>query len=157
MVPETPGWYWVSRGRSSHLVFVYQMPGLPCEVREPFGGRDGTQWRTVKDCAEALGWVWGERIPDSPTLKAMREYFARDEWTMGCGQCPDCYGGGSAFEDHPCYPKREHLGHMPGCPRGMFLEALGAQVRWRTEAPPGYEDERPPWLRRQEKQGEHTD
>jgi len=96
MVPETPGWYWVSRGRSSHLVFVYQMPGLPCEVREPFGGRDGTQWRTVKDCAEALGWVWGERIPDSPTLKAMRLVLstieARDDSprTSGCGKPARC-------------------------------------------------------------------
>lgn len=103
MVPETPGWYWVSRGRSSHLVFVYQMPGLPCEVREPFGGRDGTQWRTVKDCAEALGWEWGERIPDSPTLTAMREMAACDpsfdnETTDECLFC-----GGTANPDEPPY------------------------------------------------------
>ena len=77
MVPEKPGRYWIRHGKLSEIIFVYQYPGLPCEVRMPFGGRDGTQWRTVKDFA-THGWEWGEAIPDSPTLKAMREVVARD-------------------------------------------------------------------------------
>ena len=57
----------------------------------------------------------------SPALR----FLLRDEWTMGNGQCHECYG---------CKPRRgwwtDTVGHKPTCQLALAIQSLGGKVTW---------------------------
>jgi len=50
------------------------------------------------------------------------EYLLKDEWTMGNGQCGECYGKGMRFlrQDMP-----EEIGHERTCGKAQAIKDLG--------------------------------
>jgi hypothetical protein len=52
-------------------------------------------------------------------------YLRRIEWSLGNGQCPECYGVPEDWLGHPCYPTRDTLGHKPGCQLAEALRDVG--------------------------------
>lgn len=74
-------------------------------------------------------------------MSAAYEFLRKDEWTMGNGQCPDCFGKapgkwyrapGGFRPAHPLAPTPGHEGHAPGCPRAAAIVELGGDVVYRT-------------------------
>lgn len=70
-------------------------------------------------------------------------YLRRDEWTMGNGQCGECYGVSDRFAAG-CSSHRERFGsafiydretpgHIRGCALAIALESLGQVVMWRPD------------------------
>lgn len=58
-------------------------------------------------------------------------WFRRTEWTMGNGQCEDCYGQGPNFG-----PNAPRFGHAITCPRAAVLRELGLPVAMRGQPLP---------------------
>lgn len=52
-------------------------------------------------------------------------YLQNKEWSMGNGQCPECYGVSEEWLGHPLYLTSEKLGHQKGCPLAAQLKASG--------------------------------
>lgn len=50
------------------------------------------------------------------------EYLRSKEWSMGNGQCPECYGVPPSWLGHPSYLDSSSIGHKPNC-------ALAAALR----------------------------
>lgn len=116
--PTEPGTYWwwdeaSERTKGPRCLRVFL-------GRNPHDGR--TRLRTVvyaAGCppllidASALGGTWGERIPDNPTLKALKELAAKSPIFHGGGEYdePECVycGGGPPRLAAP-------VDHAPDCP-----------------------------------------
>lgn len=62
------------------------------------------------------------------TIESTISFLRKNEWTMGNGQCPDCYGLSpyGRWEKHPC--NTEGVGHKRSCDRAIALEGLGEEV-----------------------------
>lgn len=54
------------------------------------------------------------------------EYLQGREWSMGNGQCPECYGVPESWHGHPCHMDSESIGHEKGCKLADSLFELGA-------------------------------
>lgn len=52
-------------------------------------------------------------------------YLQRKEWSMGNGQCPDCYGVSTEWLGHPLYMTADSIGHKQGCPMAAAIAELG--------------------------------
>ena len=53
------------------------------------------------------------------------KYLLKKEWSMGNGQCPDCYGVPARWHGHPLHLTSETIGHKKDCPLAASLVALG--------------------------------
>jgi len=53
------------------------------------------------------------------------EYLQKREWSMGNGQCPECYGVPESWHGHPCYMDAKTIGHEKGCKLAESLRDLG--------------------------------
>lgn len=93
--PTKPGKYYTNCG-IIEVKFVKEEGGL-C-THESSGGGPGawSGWFRIGDNRAPMQYEWGERLPDSPTLKAMRLVLstieARDDSprTSGCGKPARC-------------------------------------------------------------------
>ena len=59
----------------------------------------------------------------------------KGEWSVGNGQCPECYGSGPSFHGR-CFggwQAAAELGHEKKCGRAEAMEELGGEVRRRTQ------------------------
>lgn len=57
--------------------------------------------------------------------------FRKREWSMGNGQCDECYGLGLKF-----YPQRlsmSEIGHEEGCSIGLMIRECGGDVLFKSE------------------------
>lgn len=57
--------------------------------------------------------------------EAAIKYLADKEWSMGNGQCPECYGVPASWHGHPCYMTTDTIGHKTDCSLAASLESLG--------------------------------
>jgi hypothetical protein len=62
-----------------------------------------------------------------------REYLERREWSMGNGQCPDCYGVPPDWLGHPLHLDASSIGHEPDCDLAAALKDDGATPVMRGE------------------------
>ena len=109
--PTKPGKYYTNCG-IIEVKFVKEEGGL-C-THESSGGGPGawSGWFLVGDKRAPMQYEWGERLPSSDRLKAMREMAACDpsfdnETTDECLFC-----GGTANPDEPPYA----IEHAADCP-----------------------------------------
>ncbi|MDY6862956.1 MAG: hypothetical protein SV062_08205 [Thermodesulfobacteriota bacterium] len=54
------------------------------------------------------------------------KYLKKQEWSMGNGQCPECYGVSPKWLGHPLHLDSSTIGHKPGCQMAESLSSLGA-------------------------------
>lgn len=111
--PTEAGWHWwraplevpQEHRRGWQVVQVYEGPqGMHmCEFF--------IQDRPVGQRAAKLAGTWGERIPDSDTLKARRELAEKEPITLGGYGVPD----GCAYCTGAWAPGQPHT-HAPDCP-----------------------------------------
>lgn len=59
-------------------------------------------------------------------MSAALSYLQRKEWSMGNGQCPDCYGVSPKWLGHPLYMTADSIGHKQGCPLATVIASLSA-------------------------------
>ena len=52
-------------------------------------------------------------------------YFKKREWSMGNGQCPDCFGVPPNWHGHPCHKDPNSIGHRGSCILAECLTELG--------------------------------
>jgi hypothetical protein len=71
---------------------------------------------------------------------ASKKFLRKQEWSLGWGQCPHCYGekpGPSAgpfrggFEFDP--ENRDQLGHKKNCKMAKMFKELNLRVRYAAE------------------------
>lgn len=55
------------------------------------------------------------------------EYLKSKEWSMGNGQCPDCYGAHKGWHGHPAFLQAASIGHEPDCPLAAAITELGGE------------------------------
>lgn len=53
------------------------------------------------------------------------KYLLKKEWSMGNGQCPECYGVPASWHGHPLHLSGETIGHKAGCTLAEALRVLG--------------------------------
>jgi hypothetical protein len=53
------------------------------------------------------------------------DYLKSKEWSMGNGQCPDCYGVPASWHGHPLHMKADGVGHEADCTLAAALRDLG--------------------------------
>jgi len=53
------------------------------------------------------------------------EYLLKQEYSMGNGQCPECYGVPESWFPHPLYCTPDTLGHKPDCKLALSILELG--------------------------------
>lgn len=58
-------------------------------------------------------------------MKPALRYLKRKEWSMGNGQCPDCYGVSTEWLGHPLHMTPDSIGHKQGCPLAAAIAELG--------------------------------
>ncbi len=58
-------------------------------------------------------------------MSAIEKYLKDKEWSMGNGQCPECYGVPKNWYGHPLYKTSETIGHKKGCKMAEMLNELG--------------------------------
>ena len=56
------------------------------------------------------------------------DYLRKEEWSMGNGQCPECYGAPESFHGHPCHNTSDTIGHEADCDLALSLQELGELV-----------------------------
>lgn len=56
------------------------------------------------------------------------DYLRKIEWSMGNGQCPECYGVSEKWLGHPMYLTGKRIGHKLNCPLANALVELGEEV-----------------------------
>ncbi len=52
------------------------------------------------------------------------DYLKGKEWSMGNGQCPECYGVPDSWLGHPCHPTKDTLGHESDCVLASSIKQL---------------------------------
>ena len=139
-VPTEPGPHYWRSGPDAPWQIVEVSKGargLEFEIFERYRGEPGAWcWYDVD-----MEWgEWGERIPDNPTLKAMREITA-DEWTEeGGGGGTYCVFCGAEQKSelireypHPLHDGtarefRRWIDHAPDCPWLLAQEKTDANA-----------------------------
>lgn len=56
------------------------------------------------------------------------QYLLDREWSMGNGQCPDCYGVPPSWHGHPLHMRPETIGHEISCRLAEAIETTGGSV-----------------------------
>jgi len=134
-VPTEPGPHYWRSGPDAPWQIVEVSKGargLEFEIFERYRGEPGAWcWYDVD-----MEWgEWGERIPDSPTLKAMRQLARTDPWLFAgeCGwTCRHCRAVLNPREHPDMSPagvwaaRNEH--HKPGCPWLLAQEKTDANA-----------------------------
>lgn len=69
----------------------------------------------------ALALVYWGRIKMNSTL----EYLKSKEWSMGNGQCPECFGVHEGWYGHPLHMEPETIGHKKDCKLAKAIKDLG--------------------------------
>ncbi len=59
---------------------------------------------------------------DSEILQKARAWLKRKEWSMGNGQCPECFGVPPSWLGHPCYLTPDTIGHKFNCALAAVLK-----------------------------------
>lgn len=70
-----------------------------------------------------------------------KSYLRKREWSMGNGQCPDCEGAHEGWYGHPCYQKKDSVGHKPDCPLAKALADIGESPLYLNSFEPTKEQE----------------
>ena len=56
------------------------------------------------------------------------KYLRKIEWSLGNGQCPECFGAPPGWTGHPCYRNAASIGHKEDCDLARSLLGLGEKV-----------------------------
>ena len=71
-------------------------------------------------------------------MKALK-YLQKKEWSMGNGQCPECFGMPKKWLGHPCCMDTDQIGHKPDCGIGLAIRELGGDTLFLREVHPKIE------------------
>ena len=52
-------------------------------------------------------------------------FLVKREWSMGNGQCPECYGVPPSWHGHPSYNTSENIGHKAECIQAKMMCEVG--------------------------------
>ena len=61
------------------------------------------------------------------------DYLKKREWSMGNGQCPECFGVPESWHGHPCHMSAKTIGHEAGCSLAEALRAAGERPLMKGE------------------------
>ena len=53
------------------------------------------------------------------------EYLKNKEWSIGNGQCPECFGVHEGWYGHPLHMEPETIGHKKDCKLAKAIKDLG--------------------------------
>lgn len=55
------------------------------------------------------------------------KYLLKREWSMGNGQCPDCYGVPESWHGHPLHKEANTIGHTDKCALAAAIADAGGK------------------------------
>ena len=55
-------------------------------------------------------------------------YLESLEYSVGNGQCPECWGVPPSWHGHPCHPNPKSIGHAAKCPLAKAIISAGGRV-----------------------------
>jgi hypothetical protein len=58
-------------------------------------------------------------------MKNVRKLLKDKEWSMGNGQCPECYGVPEDWIGHPLYLNSKNIGHKADCILAKSMQDVG--------------------------------
>lgn len=64
-------------------------------------------------------------MSETEANKSARKFLSDREWSMGNGQCPDCFGVHMGWLGHPVHPDSSSIGHKSHCKRASAMLDLG--------------------------------
>ncbi len=82
------------------------------------------------------GGVSIEKARECSSAAALNYLRGKLEWSMGNGQCPECYGVHGGWLGHPFHPTPSSIGHEPDCQLARAICSLGGEVVYRGEYVP---------------------
>lgn len=56
------------------------------------------------------------------------KYLNSLEYSLGNGQCPECFGVPPSWHGHPCHPTPASIGHVEGCQLAAAIIAAGGKI-----------------------------
>lgn len=60
-------------------------------------------------------------------MKLTKKYLLEKQWSMGNGQCPECYGVPESWLGHPLYLNSSNIGHKKDCKLANMLIENGCK------------------------------
>lgn len=58
-------------------------------------------------------------------MKSVIKFLKDKEWSLGNGQCPECYGVPESWLGHPLYLNSKGIGHKDNCTIAKAMKDVG--------------------------------